>query len=266
MIATPEAIEKHKIEMSLALGANWREKAFRCSHCGNGTVKYIAACIHIPTGEKVVFGSQCVERLNFKDGKQFQLARLKSLAEAHRTKLANYLRREEFIKNNPGLNEIVEKAKEITYGESYFIRNIADKLDNYGYLSDKQVDSFVKAVNRHFEYKEKLKNKPKGGPAPVGKQTITGTIVSFKDVESNYGYRPVMQTKMLVLLENGSKVYGTMPASVNQDTAKGSEITFTATFEVSKNDESFGFFKRPSKVTVKELTTAQIIDSFLPEN
>lgn len=107
--------------------------------------------------------------------------------------------------------------------------------------------SILEAIKAHSEqwfsnyYTELNKSK---GEAPVGKQTVKGTVVSVKDWMDIYG--PVF--KMTVRLENGATVYGSLPKAVPAD-YRG-EIEFTATFENAKNDTTHSFFKRPSKVTV----------------
>jgi len=79
-----------------------------------------------------------------------------------------------------------------------------------------------------------------------GKQEIIGTVVGTKEVEG-FGYGEWV-TKMIVESEMGWKVYGTMPASLHgEEPIKGCKVSFNATVEVSKDDEKFGFFKRPTK-------------------
>jgi hypothetical protein len=56
---------------------------------------------------------------------------------------------------------------------------------------------------------------------------------------------------MLVRDDRGFKVWGTVPSSL-PNTDRGDKVTFTASVERSNNDETFGFFKRPSKATLIE--------------
>ncbi len=53
---------------------------------------------------------------------------------------------------------------------------------------------------------------------------------------------------MTVKLENGSRVYGTQPASL-EAAERGDKIEFTATFEAAEREpaEDFAFFKRPTR-------------------
>lgn len=80
------------------------------------------------------------------------------------------------------------------------------------------------------------------GEAPAGKVHVTG-VLTFTKVEVDPYYGP--SEKMLVTLENGSTVWGTLPKALSVE--MGSKVEFTATFTVS-NDFHHAFFKLPSKV------------------
>ena len=81
---------------------------------------------------------------------------------------------------------------------------------------------------------------------PSGRMAVTGVIVSTKLVENMYG----VTLKMLVKDDRGFKVFGTVPASIEDEASNGSRVTFTATLERSRDDVNFGFFSRPAKATV----------------
>lgn len=83
-------------------------------------------------------------------------------------------------------------------------------------------------------------------PVPVGKMDIEGKLLATK---SEDGYHPGTSVlKMLVECE-GFKLWGTLPTSL-YGAERGDMIAFTATVEQSRNDESFGIFKRPTKARV----------------
>lgn len=86
-------------------------------------------------------------------------------------------------------------------------------------------------------------NKDKG-VAPTGKVVVTGKIQSVKTFDDFYG--PV--SKMLVVLENGATVYGSLPKAIPID--HRGMISFSATFEHAKDDNTHAFFKRPTKAEV----------------
>ena len=81
------------------------------------------------------------------------------------------------------------------------------------------------------------------GPAPEGKQTVRGRIAKINVVEG-YAWN-TYDTKMFVVLENGSTVYGTCPAAISATV--GVVVEFTATFEHAKDTTTHAFFKRPTK-------------------
>lgn len=82
------------------------------------------------------------------------------------------------------------------------------------------------------------------GEAPTGKLVVKGRVVSVKTFEDFYG----VVSKMTVVLENKSTVYGTLPKCVPLD-FRG-EIEFSATFEQTRDDKTHAFFKRPVKVKI----------------
>lgn len=84
------------------------------------------------------------------------------------------------------------------------------------------------------------------GEAPSGKQTVAGKVVSVKTWNDYYG----IVSKMMVRLENGATVYGSLPKAVPLD-YRGT-IEFKATFEQAKDDSTHAFFKRPSSVKIEE--------------
>lgn len=75
--------------------------------------------------------------------------------------------------------------------------------------------------------------------APQGLQTVTGRVLTIKPKTGMYG----TTNKMTVKLENGSRVWASVPKGAT--VRPGDDITFTATFERSKDDPSFAFGSRP---------------------
>ena len=110
----------------------------------------------------------------------------------------------------------------------------------------------AKQIAEHFEQaKEHAKKKIKAakGTAPSGKQTVRGKVVTIKGLESTYGYNQV-DWKMLVELESGATVWGSVPAAFLGMSESGLEVEFTATFEQAQDDETHAFYKRPTKLSV----------------
>jgi hypothetical protein len=135
------------------------------------------------------------------------------------------------------------------------VRDIARKARTYGDASEKQValvERILGEIDGKVEaYRGKIAARaaaPQAGPVPTGRVVIEGEIVGIKEVEDNFSYHGGTITKMTVKLDNGARVYGTMPAAING--FRGDRVRFTATVEASNDDASFGFAKRPAKAEV----------------
>ena len=131
--------------------------------------------------------------------------------------------------------------------EEITLRDIVGKLVKYGNLSDSQKVFVGKLLGNIKERPAKLAaqqaEKDAAGPIPEGRVTAEGVVLAVKETKG-YGfsrYAPETVWKLLIRLDNGSKVWGSRFANLE----KGSRIKFTASFEVSKDDPKFGFYKRP---------------------
>jgi hypothetical protein len=96
-------------------------------------------------------------------------------------------------------------------------------------------------------------------PAPEGRVTVRGRVVSKKGVESAYGWTLKMTVKVETT-EGTWLAWGTVPADLAliqhptieyQQTVleRGDEIEFTATLACGR-DAHFAIFKRPTKARV----------------
>lgn len=81
-------------------------------------------------------------------------------------------------------------------------------------------------------------------PAPVveGRVALTGTVRGIRFVDTDYG----TAVKMTLQDDRGFRVYGTRPDAL-AGVDVGDRVTLTATVTVSRDDETFGFYKRPTK-------------------
>lgn len=144
------------------------------------------------------------------------------------------------------------------------LESIASQAWNKGFVTDKQ-----RAAADRILVKLATPKKEKTA-VPTGKVTITGVIVSVKEVPNPYAYNS-STLKMVVEDDRGFRVYGTLPSRLKYQTTreeggwiveedkdgnetwfrnatKGDRCSFNATVEASNDDESFGFYKRPTKV------------------
>ena len=133
------------------------------------------------------------------------------------------------------------------------IRDIIQKLEQYGSISEGQTGFAITLYARLVETIEQTKVieaakaalLASGAKAPEGKQSVSGTILGFKEVDSYINGRIRYTTKAIIQLDNGTKCYGTL-ASCSQ-AMKGAKVTFTADFQISNTDPLFSFYKRPTK-------------------
>jgi hypothetical protein len=142
--------------------------------------------------------------------------------------------------------------------EERTIRDITGKLVKYGNISDKQAEFVAKLLqkiqDRPIIEAERQAEKDAAGPVPTGRVKLTGEVLMLKEVDRpTYYYNDSgVDTKVLIKLENGSKVYGKRFANVD----RGDKVFFIATVEASKDDPKFGFFKRAALALTDEEVAA----------
>lgn len=230
-----------------------------CHHCGNGSVRYIAICLHKPTGEKLVFGSECVHKLDFEDRQQLKLAQIKARAEQKHASMKAWKARCEFLEANPELAAIINDKviDRPEHKDNSFAHDLLHKFDRYGSLSGSQLEWLFKTLqqdrdraNRKLrEVEEKLALAEAGIKAPEGRMAVEGEVLHTRTQDSDFG----IQYKWLVKLDNGTKVWTSIPSNLldnGEEALKGKRVEFTATFERSKDDATFSFGKRPTKAKV----------------
>ena len=116
------------------------------------------------------------------------------------------------------------------------------------YVNTKCNDAF-EMIEEHFYAAYRAARKAANAdvdPCPVGRVVITGEVLGTKTDYNAFG----AVQKMLVKDDRGFKVWGTIPGSITA--VKGCRVTFTATIEPSKDDDRFGFYKRPTKAAILE--------------
>lgn len=236
-------------DMAAALGTDWRAKAHHCIHCGNGSVRWITVVHHLPTNERVVFGAVCTDRLGFANKVAFKLAQLQARADARKVRFTIWNKRQAFLTEHPEVAAILAHVAEPQHAKNLFVHDVLAKLDQYGDLSPRQVECIVSSMTRDNDAAARRAEEavePKGA-APSGRQTVTGTVLSIKERE---GFMPgSVVFKMLLKLDDNAKVWLTCPDS---DIQRGDRVTVKASFEVSHDDPSFAFGKRPIIANVEK--------------
>jgi hypothetical protein len=155
-------------------------------------------------------------------------------------------KREERFIEETNCGELVEWAR--SKDAHPIASKIASKLRQYGSISEKQLELVASLKAQADERAAKDAEFAPKASAPEGRLEVTGTVLGFKDIESEYG----VTTKMIVrLLNTFAKVYVTVPSKVEGGHLdRGSNVRFTATFERSRDDQFFAVGKRPTKAAL----------------
>ena len=227
-----------------------------CSICGAAFV-YGDVWEHRTTGEHIHLGHTCADKYNLlanRSAYELSLGNLKAAAARECAKAKNAEERAAFLKDHPGLAEDLAIDHPI-------IRDIAARFQQYRSLSDKQIGLVQRIA---AEAKRPPEEQEKTIPAPTGKVTFTGTVVSAKTHESDYG----PSYKMTVKVKTDAGVWlawGTVPAAVldacpygtvgRLQNLRGAEVQITATLKPGR-DAHFAVTSRPSGKLLKLSPTA----------
>ena len=249
----------------------------RCALCGH-RLKYNCVVQHTPTGEFYDIGRECMGNIeHLKAAMNWAEARCATVAKqvaagkkAARERKAGDVRLERYCEAHGEIAAAFKTAAEfdrkhlLWHKVSYAVTTLEDmraKVRKYGSLSEKQ-ETFALSLQKQIadrlvsgEDELKLRDAriASGLRAPSGRVTVSGTIISTKYVENDFGG----SWKSLIELSNGTRAYGTIPNDerylqycgngifVRFDAERGDEVELTATFEVSEKDPLFAFYKRP---------------------
>lgn len=142
-----------------------------------------------------------------------------------------------FLAQNPGL------AADLALNHPV-LADMNARLRRFGSLSDPTVAYARKLAND-------VRNPERHVPAPEGRVTVTGTVVSVKWHESNYGGSYKMTVK--VATDDGSWLaWGSVPSKLSgnpEKNLKGAVVEFTASLTRGK-DDYFALYKRPTAAKV----------------
>lgn len=259
--AHQHALDAWRKEMDFFFPARREHKPsiHQCTHCGNVMVRYIVAVLHKPSGQHVVFGSDCVARLGFKNQSAFKLAQVKSRAEAGNARMAAYAAREKILASNPQLKAaVIDLQTNVElHKRNNFAHDIYRKFNQYGNISEAQQYHFIKSLERDHEWAARKAAEATEVKAefPSGRIQFTGEVISVKTQESDFGLQTKCLLKIISEVGKGCKVWMTLPSGASA-CDRGDQIVVKATLEVSKDDKHFGFGKRPHFVSKIEKTPA----------
>lgn len=227
-----------------------------CHVCG-ALAFYRVIWYHPPTNTYIATGYDCAEKLGGGDADIFrrlrdEVSRAKK-AKAGKAK-AQLLLKEMCMER---AWEIYEMDWSPQNKQRSIIQEMVAKLVKYGDLSEKQFAFLGKLIDQHDHWEENKKRieaeraaqRDAAKPIPFNNErgTVQGEVLSIKKVEGDYG----VVTKMLLISDEGWKVYGSAPSSLLRDgLERGAKVRFDAKITVSEDDEKFGFFSRPTKATL----------------
>jgi hypothetical protein len=234
-------------EMVAAFGPDWKTKNVRkCVHCGHNPLRWLTVTLHKPTDATVTFGSDCTKRLAFVDQKTFKLAQLQAKDAANKVKIKVWNERQAFLAAHPDFAKAVATINDPIHSKNGFAHDVYSKLGQYGSLSDKQVSAVIASLARDKAKAAAPVVAEVKGPAPSGRQTVTGVVLNTKQQASDFVPGGWVK-KMLLQLANGSKVWLTVPSKATVE--RGMTVVVTATFTPSKDDASFSFGAHPVLVS-----------------
>jgi hypothetical protein len=212
----------------------------KCSVCGT-CYSYGDVWYHTPSAEYIHIGHTCSDKYEMlADRSRFELERGRREAAAARevSKVRNQEERQDFLTANPGLEEDLKVGHHI-------VQDIARKFQEYRSLSPAQVALVRKIANE-------VRNPPPAEahvPAPKGRVTVRGKVVSTKTYDGHFG----TTLKMTVKVTTPGGVWlcwGTVPDALLGDRpVNGATVEFTATLKPGR-DAHFALFSRPTKASV----------------
>jgi hypothetical protein len=235
--------------LDASIDGNYQQRG-RCDHCGAGPLRYWAAFAHT-NGEVITVGDKCASDLGLDNRSDLDRIRAREAAynraQAERTAAHLVRWRAEDPENERAYADLL--AREDEAGGSGgrgndFVDSLLAYSRKHGGLSEKQRDAVLRGIAKREERKAEEANDPAPAPVVEGRITVTGKLVARKAVDSDYG----TQEKILVLDDRGFKLWGTEPRAL-YSAPTGGRITFTAQVERSRDDETFGFYRRPTKAS-----------------
>ena len=217
-----------------------------CDLCGSFFLNG-AVFLHVPTNEWITTGWQCAEKVEICDASVFA-AKKRALSAIDKIRKAAR-RRHDLKSFARSATKEIRKALRLDHHiaqdmRARLIRNPEKPL------SEKQEALLLRLVEQDKESKARKvrEAEEKHVPAPEGRQSVRGKIVSVKSRETAYGTTLKMTVKVETP-EGTWLAWGTVPSSLMTGDCelRGKEIEFTGTFTRSDSKEHFAFFKRPSK-------------------
>lgn len=233
----------------------------QCDACGQ-RLRYVAVLFHHPSNALVEVGLDCLggRFAMAKDEVKRMMAEAKAAREAHKLLdgfLAACDAHQDLAYATYAWNIEASAPEGADIWGVGILADIAGKARQYGGdVSAKQlafVSRILTQLDERFAEQDRRNAeitaaKVESGPAPTGRVAIEGTVTKLDTRVNSYtgGERLVMT----VTLDNGARVWGTVPAAIAANVEQGSRVSFTATFEQGEDDETFAWLSRPTKAMI----------------
>jgi len=253
-----------------------------CHVCGSVNAIYTALWHHAKTNEYVRTGQECSYKMEAGEDCANAFRALRSSVEDARARKAGKAKAQVLLSDR-GLSRLWDIARAVEEAkfedeknqndealkkirkEERIVSDIVGKLVQYGSLSEPQFKFLGKLLyqieNRAKIEAERAAERADAKPCPTGRVTVKGVVLSIKDYPSDFS-RDGVQVKMTVKSDEGWLCFGSVPSAfqVWKPTAeaketfleRGDRVEFAGTLTPSDRDPKFGFFKRPSPISMEK--------------
>lgn len=255
-----------------------------CGHCGQTNLRYVALLVREDVQEWIFAGQDCLVG-RFQSQTKESFAELRKAAELARKTQAVKAAWIAFCDANPAMAYAtyaenvqigLEREARARFGGKHgeddvfaaglgwgfsTLFDIARKSRHYGSATERQV-ALIERILGEQEAKwaayverelAKLAVQATIAPLSAGRQTVEGEVLTVKFVDNPYAYNSSTM-KMLVKLDGGQRVWGTVPSTIADDVERGVRVRFVATVTPKDGETDFGFYSRPSKAEVVAAT------------
>lgn len=229
-----------------------------CGHCGQTNLRYVALLVREDVREWIFVGQDCLGA-RFLDQTKASFDALRKAAQLDREAQRCKKFFEALCEGHPefvwatyadhirqtGGNEYAAWALNTAY-------DIATEARQYGQASDKQIALVCRLISEIEEKAAQYVPPVQSGDVPTGRVQIEGIVLGApKWYDNSFGG----SWKMTVKLDNGSRVWGTVPTCllttpqeyddyVGPAVGAGDRVRFTAT--VKPRELDFGWYSRPA--------------------
>ena len=258
----------------------------RCDHCGAGPLRYVVVFLHVPSGETVSVGERCAEKLALESRSAFEHRRTVEQARTQRKRVEfdaadpRNVEAAEYLATVPdGRDHFLNDLERKLHRYGYLTERQVDAV----------LRSKARGAEYRAKREAEAKALESAEPLAEGRRLIAGEVLSTKWQESEYGdtlkmlvkeddgnkvwgtvpqalqdaiydlgtyriERPSMPGPDVIVIFEDAEGWTVRNAEDEgpRPTLKGRRVEFTATVERSRDDQHFGFYKRPSGARLAE--------------